>query len=329
MLKVLNQAHVSQDVTVDHFDGIVANIIASNCLIFNDEDLPVEGKAHNKALHISTMCHDNIFARVLVDTSSSLNVLPKSTLNKMSIDGVHMKPNSLIVKAFNGSRRYVIGEVCLPIQIGLHTFDITFQVMDINPAYSCLLERPWIHAAGAVTSTLHQKLKFVVGDKLITVASEEDIFVSHLSSFQYVEENEGSLEAAFQALEVANVVAVYDKTCVRKPKVPATFWNNVKLLAKIGGSKGCELLWDMPMKRVKHGVGYKPSMEKNDVVKIPIGNIQETFRSVGFVNEDQVAAIEDVPEDKEIPCLVYNCSPNASLNNGTVVEILEIFSFSK
>jgi hypothetical protein len=79
LLKVLNQAHVTQDVTVDHFGGIVASITASNCISFNDEDLPVEGKAHNKALHISTMCHDTVLARVLVDNGSSLNVMPKST----------------------------------------------------------------------------------------------------------------------------------------------------------------------------------------------------------------------------------------------------------
>jgi hypothetical protein len=296
LLKVLNQAHVTQDVTVDRFGGIVANITTDGCLSFNDEDLPLEGKAHNKALHISTMCHDTVHARVLVDTGSSLNVMPKSTLNKMSIDGVYLKPSSLIVKAFDGSRRSVIGEVCLPIQVGPHTFDITFQVMDINPAYSCLLGRPWIHAAGAVTSTLHQKLKFVVDGKLITVAGEEDIFVIHLSSFQYVEAGEESLETSFQALEVANVVAVYEKTCAKKPKAPATFLGNDKMLTRGGDSKGCEHLWDIPMKRDKYGLGYKPSMGKNDAAKRPIGNIQETFYRAGFANEDQVAVVEDVSD---------------------------------
>jgi hypothetical protein len=233
------------------------------------------------------------------------------------------------VKAFDGSRRSVIGEVCLPVQIGPHTFDITFQVMDINPAYSCLLGRPWIHAAGAVTSTLHQKLKFVVDDKLITVAGEEDIFVSHLSSFQYVEAGEESLQTTFQALEVANAVATFEKTCVKKPKVLATFWKDDKMLARGGGSKGCEQLWDIPMKKDKYGVGYKPSMGKNNATKIPIGNIQEIFCSAGFANKDQVAAIEDFSDDEEIPCMVHCRSPNARLNNWTAVEIPKIFSFSK
>lgn len=78
-----------------------------------------------------------------------------------------MKPSALVVKAFDGSQRTIIGEVELPIQIGLHVFQITFQVMDMNPTYSCLLGHPWIHATRVVTSTLHQKMKFFVSNKLL------------------------------------------------------------------------------------------------------------------------------------------------------------------
>jgi hypothetical protein len=106
----------------------------------------------------------------------------------------------MIVKAFDGSQREVIGEIELPMLIGPHLFNISFQVMDINPSYSCLLGRPWTHAAGAVTSTLHQKLKFIVDDKLVIVSGEEDALVSHLSFFRYIETEEGALETQFQAL---------------------------------------------------------------------------------------------------------------------------------
>ncbi|KAK8659039.1 hypothetical protein V6N13_029254 [Hibiscus sabdariffa] len=47
--------------------------------------------------------------------------------------------------------------------------------MVITPAYNCLLGRPWIHAAVAVPSTLHQKLKFVIEGRLVSVGVEEDI----------------------------------------------------------------------------------------------------------------------------------------------------------
>ena len=83
-----------------------------------------------------------------------------------------MRQSGVVVKAFDGSRKTVIGEVDLPIKIGPSDFQITFQVMDIRPLYSCLLGRPWIHEAGAVTSTLHQKLKFVKNKKLVVVGGK-------------------------------------------------------------------------------------------------------------------------------------------------------------
>lgn len=63
--------------------------------------------------------------------------------------------------------------------------------MDINPSYRCLLGRPWIYVVGEMTSTLHQKLKFMFEVKLVIVYGEEDLLVSELSSFRYVEIDEG------------------------------------------------------------------------------------------------------------------------------------------
>ncbi|KAI5408849.1 hypothetical protein KIW84_054612 [Lathyrus oleraceus] len=159
--RVLEQEFVEHDVTVDQFDHIVANITSCNNLSFCDEELPEEGRNHNLALDISMNCKEDSLSNVLVDIGSSLNVLPKSTLAKLSYQGAPMRYSGVIIKAFDGSRKMVIGEVDLPVKIGLSDFQITFQVMDIHPDYSCLLGRPWIQEAGAVTSTLHQKLKFL------------------------------------------------------------------------------------------------------------------------------------------------------------------------
>jgi len=108
----------------------------------------------------------------------------------------------MVVRAFDGSRHDMKGEIDLPIQIGPHTCQIAFQVMDINPAYSCLLGQPWVHSVGVVPLTLHQKLKFVVEGQLVIVSGEEDSLVSCPSSTPYVEAAEKSLEKSFQALEM-------------------------------------------------------------------------------------------------------------------------------
>ncbi|XP_050915376.1 uncharacterized protein LOC127130403 [Lathyrus oleraceus] len=203
--KVLEQAYGEQDVTVDQFDHIIASITSCNNLSFCDEELHGEDKNHNLSLHISINCKEDSLSNVLVDTGSSLNLLPKSTLARLSYQGAPMRYNSVVVKAFDGSRKNVIGEVNLLVKIGPSEFQITFQVMDIHPTYNCLLGRTWIHEAGDVTSTLHQKLKFVKNGKLVVVGGEKALLASHLSSFSYVKVEE-ELRTLFQALSIVDEV---------------------------------------------------------------------------------------------------------------------------
>ena len=68
---------------------------------------------------------------VLVDTGSSLNVLPKGALDRLDYKGLVLKPNDIVVRAFDGSKRMVHGEVDLLIKVGSQVFNSTFYVMDI------------------------------------------------------------------------------------------------------------------------------------------------------------------------------------------------------
>jgi len=208
LMKILNRAHVERDISLDQFEGIVSHIKANDYLTFTEDEIPTEGKGHKKALHISVKCMDYVLARVLIDNDSSLNVIPKTTLDKISCEGAYLRPSSMVVRAFDRSRREVIGEIELPIQVGPCNFKVVFQVMDILPAYSCVLGRPWIHSAGVVPSTLHQKLKFIVNDKLIIVSGEEDLLVSGPLPTPYIETAEEALETSFQALEIVRTMYV-------------------------------------------------------------------------------------------------------------------------
>lgn len=208
LAKLLNDGHIPQEIFVCQFKGIVNNISASISLGFSDEELPVEGRNHNKALHISIECVYTILSKVLVDYGSSLNVMSRSSLSKLTIEGLVMKPSELVVRAFDGSRRTLISEVDIPIKIIPHTFFITFFLMDIYLAYNFFLGRPWIHSAGVVISTLHQRLAFLIINKPIIIEGEEDIMVSHLASFWYLE-GEGEVhEIPFQSFEVINIEMV-------------------------------------------------------------------------------------------------------------------------
>ncbi|KAA3477697.1 reverse transcriptase [Gossypium australe] len=133
LMKVLNETYVVNDISVNKLDRLVNNISADNFIFFNDDEIP----------------------------PGALNVLPLSTLNRLPVDSSHMKVCQNVVRAFDGTERRVMGRIEIPLLIGPTTNEVDFLVMDIKPSYNCLLGRPWIHSAGAVPSSLYQKLKLV------------------------------------------------------------------------------------------------------------------------------------------------------------------------
>ncbi|KEH38222.1 hypothetical protein MTR_2g064025 [Medicago truncatula] len=57
-----------------------------------------------------------------------------ATLDQLSYRGTPLGRSTFLVKAFDGSRKNILGEIDLPITVCPETFLITFQVMDINAA---------------------------------------------------------------------------------------------------------------------------------------------------------------------------------------------------
>ena len=123
----------------------------------------------------------------------------------------------MVVRAFDETKREVLENIELPIQVGPCTFNLEFIVMDINLSYNYFLGRPWIHMAGAVPSTLHQKVKFVAKENLITVASEEDMVATTTVSTPYVKIGEDATECSFRSFEVATATCTKDELEIPTP----------------------------------------------------------------------------------------------------------------
>uniref|UniRef100_A0A2N9II62 G-patch domain-containing protein n=1 Tax=Fagus sylvatica TaxID=28930 RepID=A0A2N9II62_FAGSY len=65
----------------------------------------LKGRGHIKALYISVKTNDRIVSKVLIDNGSALNVCPLSTLEKLDIDPTRVRVTSMVVRAFDGTRR--------------------------------------------------------------------------------------------------------------------------------------------------------------------------------------------------------------------------------
>ncbi|RDX85478.1 hypothetical protein CR513_33337, partial [Mucuna pruriens] len=94
--------------------------------------------------------------------------------------------------------------------------------MDIRPVYSCLLGRPWIHAAGAVPSSLHQKVKFVH-------YGEKELIISTPLLAEYIEGDEEALETSFQALEIVGTASAEAEGGDLKPSKAAVMAAKVSI----------------------------------------------------------------------------------------------------
>ncbi|KAI5410284.1 hypothetical protein KIW84_055689 [Lathyrus oleraceus] len=275
LLKMLNLAYVPQEISVNQLEGVMANVSTRHGVGFTNLDLPPEGQDHNKALHITMECKGAVLSHVLVDTGSSLNVLPRQILKKIDVEGFMLTPSDLIVRAFDGSKRFVCGEVTLPVKIG---------------------------------------------PEIVTVCGEEEILVSHLSSFKYVEVDGEIHETLCQAFEtVALEKVAYAEQ--RKPGASITSYKQAKEVVDSGKAEGWGKMVDLPVKEDKFGVGYEPLQAKQNGQAGP-----STFTSAGLMNHGDVSATgsEDCDSDCDLDNWVRPCAPGGSINNWTAEEVVQV-----
>ena len=230
-----------------------------------------------------------------------------------------MKRSHTIVRAFDGTRREVAENIEIPLQIGPCTYTVNFQVMDIKPSYSCLIGRPWIHSAGAVPSSLHQKLKFVIDGKLVSIAGEEEIIAMTSIEAPYVEPNEEALDCSFRSLEFVNAAFVKEGSKILMPQLSKSSLLGVNEIlgreAQIGKGLGKHLqgkvkIVPITMKMDRYGLGYQPSKEDRwkqieqrkgrrlarlgqfEVEKpMSFPPLYETFRLAGFIYPDPTPTV--------------------------------------
>ena len=99
--------------------------------------------------------------RVSVDQGSAVEIMYPNLYK-----GLNLKPEDLTVYdsplvSFEGKTITPRGQIRLPIQIGLDVVEVDFIVVDAYSPYTAIVARPWLHALEAVSSTLHQKVKYL------------------------------------------------------------------------------------------------------------------------------------------------------------------------
>ena len=64
LMKALYDTYVPTGTSSDNVAAMIHQVIRGNRISFSDEELPTEGRSHNKALHITVICHKKVVNHV-------------------------------------------------------------------------------------------------------------------------------------------------------------------------------------------------------------------------------------------------------------------------
>ncbi|XP_075105025.1 LOW QUALITY PROTEIN: uncharacterized protein LOC107765109 [Nicotiana tabacum] len=158
LIKILNEAHVPDKITVNHLEKIANKIFEANMITFSDDELPIEDS---------------------------------------------------------------VGDIMLNLSIGPVEFTMEFQVLDVAASYNLLLGRPWIHAAKAIPSSLHQMVKFEWDRQEIVVHGDENLSAYNDTIVPFIEVEDDKGPWVYQMFETVSVGKIPEGKCILGPKIPS------------------------------------------------------------------------------------------------------------
>ena len=127
---------------------------------FSDEDKIGTIQPHDNALVITLRIGGYNVKRVMVDQGSAAEIMYLDLYKGLNLEAEDLTPYSSPLVSFEGKIIILKGQVRLPVQTDSEVVEVDFIVVDAFSPYIAIVARPWLHTLGAVSSTLHQKVKY-------------------------------------------------------------------------------------------------------------------------------------------------------------------------
>ena len=125
LIEELSQLRVD---TITPPEGLIHMLtVDRTCIVFFIDDLPYKGSNHTRPLYISIGCSGRHIPFVLLDNGYALNVcLLATTTIAYGFGPFDFTPSTQTVRAYDSTRREVLGTLTLDLLIGSVTFPNLF-----------------------------------------------------------------------------------------------------------------------------------------------------------------------------------------------------------
>ena len=140
---------------------------------FSEENKIETIQPHDDALVVTLRIGGFDVKRVLVDSSSAMEVMYLDLYKGLNLKLEDLMAYNSPLVSFEGKTVTPKGQIRLPIQTGSEVEEVDFIVVDAYSPYTAIVARPWLHALGAVSSTLHQKVKYPSGGQVKEIGGDQ------------------------------------------------------------------------------------------------------------------------------------------------------------
>ncbi|XP_030970607.1 uncharacterized protein LOC115990989 [Quercus lobata] len=142
-------------------------------IAFNDDDLEGTIQPHDDALVVVARINGFIVKRVLINQGSGAEVMYPNLFKVHGLKNEDLSKYNMPLVKFDGRMMILEGQISLLVNMEGKELTVTFIVVALFSLYTAILGRLWIHAMGAVLSTLHVKVKFRIEQSIAIVRGSQ------------------------------------------------------------------------------------------------------------------------------------------------------------
>ena len=111
--------------------------------------------------------------RVMVDQGSAVDIMYLDLYKRLGLKPKDLTTYNSPLLSFEGRMVDPKGLIRLPVQAGTNVVEVDFIVVNVFSSYTAIMGRPWLHTLKAISSTLHQKVKYPSGGQVLEIVGSQ------------------------------------------------------------------------------------------------------------------------------------------------------------
>ena len=129
-------------------------------LSFLDVDKQGTIQPYDDALVVTLRIDGYDVKRVMIDQGSAAKIMYPDLYKGLGLKPENLTTHNSPLVSFEDKMVVLKGQIRLLVQAGTDVVEVDFIVVDAFSPYTAIVSRPWLHSLRAVSSTLHQKVKY-------------------------------------------------------------------------------------------------------------------------------------------------------------------------